>query len=224
MTVTGSIGVIFAKFALGEFVKGMHASSDRVALDESNCTLNSWRSKFSDKDMKLVDGVVGRMYDFFKKYVGDGRKISAEEVEKRAQGKVFWGSEAKKLGLVDELGDHVAALKWIAKDLGLGDYRELEVENYPKKLSPLKALLTKKPRRSSDDPGTSADGLTEGLSTVAGELIGATLSTLTRGTGLEGVVSKSSFSPGCAGGFPLAPASQSSQFQAVAGTPVPGLC
>lgn len=55
-------------------------------------------------------------YDAFKAGVSKGRKLSLEEVEKIAQGRVWTGERAARLGLVDELGGMDVALRW-AKQL-----------------------------------------------------------------------------------------------------------
>jgi protease-4 len=70
--------------------------------------------------------------------VAEGRKLKREFVEEIAQGRVWSGSEALKLGLVDELGGLDAAIKFAAAEAKLGSgYR---LSEYPRKKELVEAV------------------------------------------------------------------------------------
>jgi protease-4 len=74
----------------------------------------------------MVDWIYGQ----FIAKVAEGRKLKAADVEKIAQGRVWSGKEAIKIGLVDEIGGLADAVRYAAKQANLTDYRVVE---YPKK-------------------------------------------------------------------------------------------
>ena len=63
--------------------------------------------------------------------MADSRKLSRAAVQEIAQGRVWSGREALKLGLVDELGGLSSAVKFAAEKAGLGT--NFRVAEYPKK-------------------------------------------------------------------------------------------
>ena len=72
----------------------------------------------------LIQGSVDEVYEQFITYVADGREMPRSEVESLATGWAWNGSQAKELGLVDELGTYEDALEAAAKLGGIeGDYQ-----------------------------------------------------------------------------------------------------
>lgn len=79
---------------------------------------------------------VNNGYDLFLTRCSDGRGISKEDLDKIAQGRVWTGSKAKELGLVDELGGLDKALDIAIAKAGVDTYT---VMSYPKRKVSLKA-------------------------------------------------------------------------------------
>jgi len=113
-TLTGSIGVIFAKINL----KGLY---DKIGITKQPLS----RGKMADIDSdyqpshpaeqaKLRDHV-DQIYQGFLKRVADGRRKKVTEIEPLAQGRVWLGMEAKGNGLVDELGGLDKAVELIRR-------------------------------------------------------------------------------------------------------------
>jgi protease-4 len=69
----------------------------------------------NDLELARIQGLVDHIYDQFISKVADSRKMKPEAVQEIAQGRVWSGREAMKLGLVDELGGLGDALKHAAK-------------------------------------------------------------------------------------------------------------
>ena len=114
-TVTGSIGVITGKLNLKGLYDKLGMSKDYVALTE-NATIEWAFQNYTRRQRVVVRRIMQEYYDAFKAGVSKGRKLSLEEVGKIAQGRVWTGERAARLGLVDELGGMDVALRW-AKQL-----------------------------------------------------------------------------------------------------------
>jgi protease-4 len=69
----------------------------------------------------MVDWIYGQ----FVAKVAEGRKLQISKVEEIAQGRVWSGTEAKNLGLVDEIGGLSDAVKYAGKQAGLGEHFRL---------------------------------------------------------------------------------------------------
>lgn len=102
-TFTGSIGVIWifknrTKYYDDEGVNFYIAKSGNfkdVGQD--------WRG-LSDGEKDYVQGIINESYERFVQSVSSGRNIATDDVKKMADGRVYTGTKAKNLGLVDELG------------------------------------------------------------------------------------------------------------------------
>jgi protease-4 len=79
----------------------------------------------TDDSRALLQSQIGRGYDEFLQRVSSGRKKTREEIDSIAQGRVWAGTDAKRLGLVDQLGSFDDAVRSAARHAKLTDY-ELE--------------------------------------------------------------------------------------------------
>jgi len=128
-TITGSIGVFGV---LPNFQK--IANSNGITWD------NVKTGRFADSDtisrpknaeeLAIGQRVVNQIYDEFLTIVSTSRAIAKPKVNEIAQGRVWSGLEAKKIGLVDELGGIEDAIQAAAKQAKLGN--DWELDEYPK--------------------------------------------------------------------------------------------
>jgi protease-4 len=81
------------------------------------------------------------VYNGFVARVAEGRGMTPEQVDKIAGGRVWTGSQAKELGLVDELGGLDRALDYAALDLGVTNRHDLQVIMMPQPKGPLAKFL-----------------------------------------------------------------------------------
>jgi protease-4 len=92
----------------------------------------------TDEELAVLQRMVDWIYGEFIRKVSEGRKLKREFVEEIAQGRVWSGSEAKELGLVDELGGLDAAIAFAAAQAKLGsNYRLVE---YPRQKELIEAV------------------------------------------------------------------------------------
>ena len=69
----------------------------------------------SEEGRELLQGLINESYKQFTEAVAEGRNLSVDEVKKFADGRIFTGTQAKELGLVDEIGDEFVARELAAK-------------------------------------------------------------------------------------------------------------
>lgn len=121
-TLTGSVGVFFGKFDVAGLYNLLGISTDHVASSE-NATLLWDQQDFTPAQRAIVDKMIENTYSDFTSDVGDARHLSEDSVESIARGRVWTGEQAKKIGLVDEVGGFDVALR-LARTLAKIDPRE----------------------------------------------------------------------------------------------------
>ncbi|HXB03156.1 MAG TPA: signal peptide peptidase SppA [Opitutaceae bacterium] len=128
-TITGSIGVFGLFFNVQKLAGDLGLTFDVAKTGKFADALTISRPK-TDEELALFQQLVDWIYGQFIGKVSEGRHLDRAAVEEIAQGRVWSGTEAKKLGLVDEIGGLDAAIKFAAQKAQLGDnYRVVE---YPR--------------------------------------------------------------------------------------------
>ena len=115
-TLTGSIGVFAIVPTFGRTLEKLGIKVDGLGTSPLAGSMRLDRPLSADAKQLLQSGV-DHAYAEFLRRVGDGRKKSVEEVDKIAQGRVWAGADAERIGLVDHLGglkDAVAAAAKLA--------------------------------------------------------------------------------------------------------------
>lgn len=136
-TITGSIGVFGLQFDVQKLANNFGITFDAVKTGKFADTLTISRPK-TPEELAVLQRMVDWIYSEFIAKVAEGRKLAPADVEEIAQGRVWSGTEALKLGLVDELGGLDAAITFAAKKAGLaGSYRLVE---YPRQKELLEAI------------------------------------------------------------------------------------
>lgn len=121
-TLTGSIG-IFGMFPVAEKLLKEKAGLDfDVVKTNKMSDLGSYSRSFNQEEKAVMQNYINEGYDLFLKRCADGRGMSVEDIDKVGQGRVWTGSRAKELGLVDEIGDLDKAIGIAAEKVGLSEY------------------------------------------------------------------------------------------------------
>ncbi len=102
-TITGSIGVVYARFNLGKALAAMGVAMEFVKSDEISDGLSMARA-LSAIELGQLNNAVGELYGNFTAKVAQGRGLDPAQAEAMARGRVWSGVAAKRGGLVDELG------------------------------------------------------------------------------------------------------------------------
>lgn len=140
-TLTGSIGI----FGMFPNAKGL---ADKIGISVDVVKTNPYADfgmltrPMNDGEKGLMQMYVNNGYDLFLTRCSDGRGISKEELDKIAQGRVWTGSTAKDLGLVDELGGIDKALEIAIAKSGVDAYT---VMSYPAKEGFFEILVNTRP-------------------------------------------------------------------------------
>ncbi len=128
-TITGSIGVFGVQFDVKKLSGDFGLTFDVVKTGKFADVISITRPK-TEEELAVFQRMVDWIYGEFIGKVAEARKLKREVVEEIAQGRVWSGAEAKKLGLVDELGGLDAAISHAASLAKLGaNYRLVE---YPR--------------------------------------------------------------------------------------------
>lgn len=136
-TITGSIGVFGIQFDVKKLANDFGITFDSVKTGKFADTLTISRPK-TPEELAVLQRMVDWIYGEFIRKVAEGRKLDPQKVEEIAQGRVWSGTEAKELGLVDELGGLNAAIAYAAQKAGLGaNYRLVE---FPRQKELLEAV------------------------------------------------------------------------------------
>ncbi len=126
-TITGSIGVFGAVPNLRGFVNNMGIHSDIVSTHKNSFEYSVFQP-MTENTKNVITESIENIYDVFLTRVSDGRKMTKEQVNEVAQGRVWTGIDAKRLGLVDEIGGLDDAIVYAAK---LGKTEKYTLKNFP---------------------------------------------------------------------------------------------
>ncbi|WP_407401195.1 signal peptide peptidase SppA [Chryseobacterium sp.] len=136
-TITGSIGVFGVMPYFKDIANKNGVRSDVVSTN-ANSAFYSPLQGVSPYGVNLMTRSVESTYKRFVHFVTQNRKKTFEEIDNVGGGRVWSGTRAKQIGLVDELGSIEDAVKFAAQKAGLTSY---SVNSYPKKMSTFEQLF-----------------------------------------------------------------------------------
>lgn len=136
-TITGSIGVFGMLPNMNELAKNIGINAEQVKT-HANASGYSIFEPLDENFKAVVLESIEDVYGTFLKRVADGRKMTTEQVDAIAQGRIWTGTDALKNGLVDKLGGLNDAIKHAAT---LAKIKEYRTENYPEYETNFQELL-----------------------------------------------------------------------------------
>jgi protease IV len=138
-TITGSIGVFGLLLNIQKIANDNGIDWDTVKTGQLADISTITRPK-TPQELQIYQTSVNKFYDLFIETVAKGRKLSTDKVRSVAQGRVWTGKDAVKIGLVDEIGGLEAAVKYAAKTAKLGE--DWSIKEYPQAQSWEEELLS----------------------------------------------------------------------------------
>ncbi|MDQ5985407.1 MAG: hypothetical protein CSYNP_01117 [Syntrophus sp. SKADARSKE-3] len=117
-TVTGSISAVMHFANIEALLKKIGIQSSVIKSGKYK-DLGSPAREMTAEEKQILQGLIDDIYDYLLDVIAKDRKINKEELRKVADGRIFTGRQAKKLGLVDELGDLEYALNLAGKLAGI---------------------------------------------------------------------------------------------------------
>lgn len=169
-TVTGSIGVVGMKLVLGGAMDKLGLTTHATQRGK-NAGAQSMYHPYTDEEAKLVRESMVQVYGTFKKRIeaGRGQRLKGE-LEGMAGGRVYTGTRALELGLIDELGGLGEAIAFAAQKSGI-DADALKLLPEPK--SPLEGLFAPAEKPEAGEivgMGRTVSPVAEAITATLGEV------------------------------------------------------
>lgn len=123
-TITGSIGVIYGKFALGKLLDKVFVNRDVIHRGEAALFFDP-EKPWSEKQRAKIRNSIDRIYSLFLERVADSRDMTMEAIDDIGGGRVWTGRQALENRLIDEIGgldqalDKARELAELRKDAGV---------------------------------------------------------------------------------------------------------
>lgn len=129
-SLTGSIGVLFQTAEATDLANRLGINPITIKSTPLKAA-PSFLEKSTPEAERAIQNVIDDTYGMFKRMVAERRNLSAEELAKVSDGRVFTGSQALKLKLIDAIGGESQAVEWLEAEKGVSadlEIRDLEIE------------------------------------------------------------------------------------------------
>ena len=146
-TITGSIGVFGTIPNITDFAKTIGINADQVGTNLNSVDYSLFEPMTPEFEAYIKEGIE-QVYATFLERVSEGRNISISRADSLAQGRVWSGIDAKRLGLVDEIGGLDDA---IAEAARLAEVEEFGIRSYPRYKSGFERFLEEMSTAKSDE-------------------------------------------------------------------------
>ena len=137
-TITGSIGVFGLIPNTGKFMTNKLGITFDEASTNENSNYITTNKALSPYQRGVIQNSVERVYDHFITKVANGRNMAKDDVDRIGQGRVWTGSQAIKIGLVDELGGLNSAIAKAAELSGIDNYK---IKSLPYQKDPFQQIM-----------------------------------------------------------------------------------
>lgn len=122
-TVTGSIGVIMLTVNAKGLLEKVGVEASAITSGPRKDMGSPFRTMTAEEKV-IFQSVIDSFYDRFLAVVQEGRpNLSADQIKKLADGRIYSGEQAKAAGLVDDIGYLDEAIELAKKQAGLTDAR-----------------------------------------------------------------------------------------------------
>ena len=137
-TITGSIGVLGIMFNTKKLLNNKLGITVDTLKTARMADFGSSSRPLTEAEKVIMQQYVENVYEVFLSRVAEGRKMSRDAIDSIGQGRVWTGTDAKQIGLVDEIGGIKEAVSLAAKLAKTSDYKILEL---PDQKEPIKEIL-----------------------------------------------------------------------------------
>ncbi|MBN2789212.1 MAG: signal peptide peptidase SppA [Candidatus Delongbacteria bacterium] len=129
-TLTGSIGVFGIIPSFEELATKVGVTTQKIK--KNKYAANSFFKDLTPEEIDFTQKLVDDFYDGFIKKVADARNMKVEDVDKIAEGRIWGAEDAKKIGIIDEIGNLNDAVKYAAESVGIKDIDVTDLSIYTK--------------------------------------------------------------------------------------------
>ena len=139
-TITGSIGVVGGKFNMSGLFDKIGITTDLISRGKNSGMFSS-TSSFSESEREVVSEMMHDVYRLFTNKAAEGRKMPLDKLEELAGGQVYTGRDAKRNGLVDQLGTLKDAIQLAKQLAGLDPDEKAKLRVLPEPENPFDAIF-----------------------------------------------------------------------------------
>jgi protease-4 len=148
-SIVGSIGVIMQNIKVSEALKKVGVEMDIYKSSEFKASPTAFEPS-TPEIREYVQENIMEAFDFFKTLVLQRRKLSEDELNAVANGKIFSGTKALDLKLIDEVGTYDNAVNYLQIKRKLGKQAEVENYNFVKNADFVDKIIDKLTKRQKD--------------------------------------------------------------------------
>jgi protease-4 len=138
-TLTGSIGVLTGKVSFGKSLTLVGVGAGDIGIG-NNPLFDSAIEPFTPAQLANLNAQADVIYADFKQKVAQGRKLTLNQVETIAKGRVWTGADARPRGLVDDIGTFWTAVGAVKTAIGVSPDVRLVFKEYPEREGFFEAL------------------------------------------------------------------------------------
>lgn len=139
-TITGSIGVVGGKMNLSGLYDKIGITTDVISRGK-NSSIFSPTSNFTESEREAVSGMMHDVYRIFTTKAAEGRGMPLEKLEALAGGQIYTGRDAKRNGLVDQLGTLKDAIQLAKQLAGIDPDEKAKLKILPEQENPFDAIF-----------------------------------------------------------------------------------
>jgi len=137
-TITGSIGVVFTMPNLGELMNEKLGITTDVVKTNRHADMFTVSGPLDEEERAIIRKSVEHTYDRFVQVVAEGRNKTWQEVDSIGGGRVWSGTDALEIGLIDMFGGLEKSIEVAAEMAGLETYR---IQSLPKLEDPFTMIM-----------------------------------------------------------------------------------
>ena len=150
-TLTGSIGVFGIVPDFSGTLRNVAHVTVTAVNSHRHSDMYSLVRPFDSEEYAYVQKGIEAVYDRFLDNVSQGRSMVREAVDEIGQGRVWTGTDALGIGLVDEIGTIEDALRYAAAVGGEEDLAKWKIVSYPKPTSPMEDIMESLNKTTQDE-------------------------------------------------------------------------
>lgn len=139
-TLTGSIGVIMSGYDMSELLSNLGIKTNVIKSAEHKDIMSSTRP-MTEEEKGYMQEMINLSYNRFIDLVAEGRNLPREEVLKFADGRIFDGSQALKLKLIDDIAYYDDVVEKIQEDYGI---ERAQVFQHKRTMTPYRTIFSLK--------------------------------------------------------------------------------
>lgn len=126
-TITGSIGVIMESMNFSKLAENYGIEVNTIKSGKHKDIMSAYR-EMTEEEEGILQSMIDEMFDEFVDVIVDGRDMDEKTVRKLADGRIYTGSQAQEVDLVDEIGSFDDALQALMEDYDLENAQVIQYD------------------------------------------------------------------------------------------------